>query len=118
MKFLQVFDKLQLISPSLCDGQIRLTPNIETAIKTNRSVLSVAYSPGFCLAPFSAEAKVILISENKYFLNGLKKTKEITVYKYFSQGMQISYSSKTEFYKFILQVIIERKKLNLNAYFI
>ena len=34
----QVFDKLQLTSPQSCDGQIRLTPNTETTIRTNRLV--------------------------------------------------------------------------------
>ncbi|XP_070200007.1 nuclear pore membrane glycoprotein 210-like [Littorina saxatilis] len=42
---IQVFDKLQLTNPPTCDGQIRLTPNTETVIKTNRDAAAfVSYS--------------------------------------------------------------------------
>lgn len=32
----QVFEKLAVVSPRVCDGKILLTPNTEAVIKTNR----------------------------------------------------------------------------------
>ncbi|XP_067655062.1 nuclear pore membrane glycoprotein 210-like isoform X1 [Haliotis asinina] len=35
---IQVFEKLSLVNPSVCDGHILITPNTETIIKTNRDL--------------------------------------------------------------------------------
>ncbi|RUS72155.1 hypothetical protein EGW08_020082, partial [Elysia chlorotica] len=35
---IQVFEKLSLINPSMCHGQILITPNTDTSLKTNRDV--------------------------------------------------------------------------------
>ncbi|XP_071099780.1 nuclear pore membrane glycoprotein 210-like isoform X2 [Haliotis cracherodii] len=35
---IQVFEKLSLVNPSVCDGHILITPNTETTIKTNRDL--------------------------------------------------------------------------------
>jgi nuclear pore complex protein Nup210 len=31
-----VFEKLTLVSPDICDGQLIITPNTDTVVKTNR----------------------------------------------------------------------------------
>ncbi|XP_041366942.1 nuclear pore membrane glycoprotein 210-like [Gigantopelta aegis] len=35
---IQVFEKLTMLNPSVCDGQILVTPNTETVIRTNRDL--------------------------------------------------------------------------------
>ena len=33
---IQVFEKLRLVTPTLCDGTIIMTPNTDTLVRTNR----------------------------------------------------------------------------------
>ncbi|KAL5006223.1 hypothetical protein ScPMuIL_015029 [Solemya velum] len=73
---IQVFDKLAVISPSLCDGKILITPNTEAIIKTNRdSVAKVSMR----VVSFAQTPPVVSIKDSNQIVSG-SVTGEASIY--------------------------------------
>ncbi|KAK7447124.1 hypothetical protein BaRGS_00040214 [Batillaria attramentaria] len=64
---IQVFDKLQLTTPSICDGQIRLTPNTETSIRTNRDV---AADMSYTVVSENGDMPTVRVGKNGQLVSG------------------------------------------------
>nr|KAG5685485.1 hypothetical protein BaRGS_003378 [Batillaria attramentaria] len=62
-----VFDKLQLTTPSICDGQIRLTPNTETSIRTNRDV---AADMSYTVVSENGDMPTVRVGKNGQLVSG------------------------------------------------
>ncbi|KAH9518820.1 hypothetical protein Btru_006348 [Bulinus truncatus] len=64
---IQVFDKLALLSPAVCHGEIRITPNTDTFLRTNRDV---AARVRYYIIDDSQEMQVVRILENGQLRSG------------------------------------------------
>ncbi|XP_055899109.1 nuclear pore membrane glycoprotein 210-like [Biomphalaria glabrata] len=64
---IQVFEKLALLSPTVCHGQIRITPNTDTFLKTNRDI---AARVSYYVINDSQDTPVIRVLDNGQLRSG------------------------------------------------
>ncbi|XP_060082895.1 nuclear pore membrane glycoprotein 210-like [Ylistrum balloti] len=66
---IEVFQKLAVISPSVCDGKLLMTPNTEAVIKTNRDgAAKVSYT----VLPSSGDQRVVAVGDGGLLISGPK----------------------------------------------
>ncbi|XP_021353376.1 nuclear pore membrane glycoprotein 210-like isoform X2 [Mizuhopecten yessoensis] len=66
---IEVFQKLAVISPSVCDGKLLMTPNTEAVVKTNRDgAAKVTYT----VLPSSGDLKVVAVGDGGLLSSGPK----------------------------------------------